>query len=64
MAVGRESLQRQSLVVDDDGLFIPWPAIIEILHNNRPGVGRFRCLLMKVWGPFPQFRGVTDWLAG
>ena len=29
-------LQPRSLVVDDDGLFISGPAVVEILHHNTP----------------------------
>lgn len=45
---GEESLQRRSLMVDDDGLFISWPVVVKILHDNRPVLRRFDFSLMRV----------------
>jgi hypothetical protein len=38
---GERSFQRQSLVVDEDGLIISGPAVVKILHDNRPRIRYF-----------------------
>ena len=51
---GGPCLQRRSLVVDDDWLFISGPAVVEILHDNRPICRRFDFSFMRVGGLLPQ----------
>ena len=48
MVAGGDCLQRRSLVVDDDGLFISGPAVVEILHDNWPWIRCFRFFQMRV----------------
>jgi hypothetical protein len=48
------------LVVDDDRLFISGPAVVEILHDNRPVRGRFVFSLMGVGGLLPQAQMAED----
>jgi hypothetical protein len=61
---GEGPLQRRSLVVDQDRLFISGPAVVEILHDNRPIRGRFDFSLMGVGVllPQPEMTGPSqDW---
>jgi len=54
---GEESLQRRSLMGDDDGLFISGPGIVEILNDNRP-IDRCNYCSPKISGtmlPQPQW---------
>ena len=54
MPTGEEVLQQRSLGVDDDGLFISGPAVVEILHDNRPIDRRYDFALMRVGVLLPQ----------
>jgi len=53
MAAG-DCIQRRSLVVDDDGLFIPDPAIVKIIEDNWPMNRRFRFSLVRTRVLLPQ----------
>jgi hypothetical protein len=44
----------RTLLVDEDGLFISGPAIVEILHDNRPICRRFDFSLMEGGVLLPQ----------
>ena len=59
---GEGSFQRRSLVVDQDRLFISGPAVVEILHDNRPVFSSFDFSLMGSGGCFDR-RVVIDSLA-
>ena len=54
MLTGGEVLQRRSLGVDEDGLFISGPAVVQILRDNRPIRRRFDFSLPRVGVLLPQ----------
>jgi hypothetical protein len=54
VVAGGGSVQRWRLVVDDDGLLIPGPAVVKIIEDNRPIRRRFYFSLMGVGGLLPQ----------
>jgi hypothetical protein len=54
VVAAEEYLQHSSSVVNEDGLFISGPAVVEILHDNRPIDRCFGFLLMRVMVLLPQ----------
>lgn len=46
--------------MDDDGLFISEPAVVEILHDNRPIFRRPGFLVMRVGVLLPQAQMAED----
>jgi hypothetical protein len=60
MLTGGEVLQQRSLGVDEDGLFISGPAVVEILNDNRPIDRRFGFFLIRVRMLSPQSQMTED----
>ncbi len=55
-----DCLQRRSIVVDVDGLFISRPVIVKIIEDKRPICRYFRFSLVRIRALFPESQVEED----